>query len=78
LVKSSNIQKICFYFCHVLQTMENLNLMNINTNETTKTEAQTTLVMCEELRKLNKIDSIIPQPLLNMYVDKSLKYCLVY
>jgi len=36
----------------------------------TKTEAQTTLVMCEELRKLNKIDSIIPQPLLNMYVNQ--------
>jgi len=58
--------------------MENLNLMNLNTNETTKTEAQTTLVMCEELRKLNKIDSIIPQPLLNMYVDTFLKYCLAY
>lgn len=46
----------------------------ISTNETTQTEAQSTLVMCEELRKLNKIDSIIPQPLLNMYVDNSVKY----
>jgi len=25
--------------------------------------------MCEELRKLHKIDSIIPQPLLKVYVD---------
>lgn len=50
-----------------IDTMENQNMMNIiNTNEPTKTEAQTTLVMCEELRKLNKIDSIIPQPLLNI------------
>lgn len=41
----------------------------INIPETAKTDSQTTLVMCEELRKLNKIDSIIPQPLLNVYVD---------
>lgn len=38
----------------------------INIPETAKTDSQTTLVMCEELRKLNKIDSIIPQPLLNV------------
>lgn len=42
--------------------------MNIIPIETTKTEAQTTLVMCEELRKLNKIDSIVPQPFINVYV----------
>jgi len=41
----------------------------LNIPETAKTDSQTTLVMCEELRKLNKIDSIIPQPLLNVYVD---------
>jgi len=35
-----------------------------NIPETAKTDSQTTLVMCEELRKLHKIDSIIPQPLL--------------
>jgi hypothetical protein len=40
--------------------------MNIVPIETTKTEAQTTLVMCEELRKLNKIDSIVPQPFLSV------------
>lgn len=43
----------------------------ISTIECTKPESQTTLIMCEELRKLNKIDSIIPQPLLNVYVEIS-------
>ncbi|XP_025205917.1 uncharacterized protein LOC112602174 [Melanaphis sacchari] len=38
----------------------------LNIPETAKTDSPTTLVMCEELRKLHKIDSIIPQPLLNV------------
>jgi len=46
--------------------MDTLNPTSItNTIKTTKSEPQATLVMCEELRKLNKIDSIIPKPLLN-------------
>lgn len=45
--------------------MENPSLIETaNIPETAKTDSQTTLVMCEELRKLHKIDSIIPQPLL--------------
>lgn len=44
--------------------------MNIVPIETAKTEAQSTLVMCEELRKLKKIDSIVPQPFLSVYVEK--------
>lgn len=34
--------------------------------------------MCEELRKLNKFDSIIPQPLLNVYDYKPLIFCIIY
>ncbi|XP_025425897.1 uncharacterized protein LOC112694592 [Sipha flava] len=50
-----------------MDTIENnSSAMNIVPIETTKTEAQTTLVMCEELRKLNKIDSIVPQPFLSV------------
>lgn len=41
---------------------------------TTKSDSQATLIMCEELRKLNKIDSIIPQPLLNLYVYKGVYF----
>ncbi|XP_060879280.1 uncharacterized protein LOC132951472 [Metopolophium dirhodum] len=48
-----------------MDTVENPSLMETaNIPETAKTDSQTTLVMCEELRKLHKIDSIIPQPLL--------------
>lgn len=49
----------------------------INDVGTTKSDSQATLIMCEELRKLNKIDSIIPQPLLNVYVYKEV-YFIVY
>uniref|UniRef100_A0A2S2P2R3 Uncharacterized protein n=1 Tax=Schizaphis graminum TaxID=13262 RepID=A0A2S2P2R3_SCHGA len=50
-----------------MDTLENpSSIETINIPETTKTDSQTTLVMCEELRKLHKIDSIIPQPLLNV------------
>lgn len=46
---------------------ENSTLMNtVHDIGTTKSDSQATLIMCEELRKLNKIDSIIPQPLLNV------------
>lgn len=57
--------KNCLFF--IFLQVENPNPPSIlNVNETTKAESQTTLVMCEELRKLNKFDSIIPQPLLNV------------
>lgn len=48
----------------------NSNLMEtVNIPDTAKTDSQATLVMCEELRKLHKVDSIIPQPLLKVYDD---------
>lgn len=48
----------------------NPNLIEtVNIPDTAKTDPQATLVMCEELRKLHRIDSIIPQPLLKVYVD---------
>lgn len=54
--------------------MENPSLIETaNISEIAKTDSQTTLVMCEELRKLHKIDSIIPQPLLKVYVDIFIK-----
>lgn len=60
---------LSIHYLFMFQTLVNPSLTDIiNTSETTKSEAQTTLIMCEELRKLNKIDSIIPQPLLNVYV----------
>lgn len=50
-----------------MDTVENPSFMEtVNIPETTKTDSQTTLVMCEELRKLHKMDSIIPQPLLKV------------
>lgn len=46
-------------------------------SETAKTDSQTTLVMCEELRKLHKIDSIIPQPLLKVYAYIFIMFILI-
>lgn len=62
---------VIFILYIFFQVIENSNLSNaVCIPETTKIESQTTLIMCEELRKLNKIDSIIPQPLLSVYVNK--------
>jgi len=46
-------------------------------SETAKTDSQTRLVMCEELRKLHKIDSIIPQPLLKVYAYMFITFILI-
>lgn len=61
-----NVFGLLIFF--LLQTLETPSMNTVNSNEIIKNEPQTTIVMCEELRKLNKFDSIIPQPLLNMYV----------
>ncbi|XP_050521191.1 uncharacterized protein LOC126894313 [Daktulosphaira vitifoliae] len=42
----------------------------VSTNEV-EGESQTTLIMCEELRKLKNFDSIIPQPYLNVERPKN-------
>ncbi|VVC38192.1 Hypothetical protein CINCED_3A009793 [Cinara cedri] len=50
-----------------MDTLEETPSLNFsNTKEIIKTEPQNTIVMCEELRKLNNFNSIIPQPLLNV------------
>ncbi|XP_050441139.1 uncharacterized protein LOC126846066 isoform X2 [Adelges cooleyi] len=45
---------------------ENVELMSIVPTGEPEGKSQTTLVMCEELRKLKKFNSIIPQPYLSI------------
>lgn len=67
-----NIILLYFFFLKIPENSTSVNTMN--DIGATKSDSQATLIMCEELRKLNKIDSIIPQPLLNLYVYKGVYF----